>query len=650
MAAFHNYPHVFTPIQVGPLKLKNRIQFAPMVTAHAHPETGDVTESLLALVRAQARSGAALVTIGSTPVDYVRARDFYGGIANLKESDVPQLMQVAEAVHQYNCKISCELCHAGRYAYPGALKAKAYVPWMSPDLDPEHFEEISQEGIEEVIDEFCASAKRLQQAGFDMLMIHGAHGNLVSAFFSPIANQRTDEYGGSLENRMRFSLTLLKRLRETIGPGMGIDFRISCNEYIEGCPTVDDIIAFLQKAQEYIDIVNFSAGAVYNHDLGRYISPSYLGARNQNVERVAAIRPHLNIPVSVVGGITGIEAIESIIREGKADMVAMARNLLADMELVTKAYRGHAEDIRPCLHCNACAFFPFRGAQVRCAINPYLGREFTIPKVEKADSKKKVMIIGGGPAGMTAAQTAAKRGHDVALFEASEKLGGRLYEASAMKLKDYHRSYLDWTIRQTERSGIRIALGVKVTPELVLQEAPDVLILAVGAEHIVPPIQGVELPLVITVSEADIRQKNIGKRVVMIGGGLSGTECAIDLAMAGHEVIVVDKLLEEQLLTDLFPSMTAHLRSLMKEHHIQVCYGAAVNAITGDSVRITLCDGSSRELACDTVILSVGLQPDEKWLAMISDLIPETYLIGDCRQVRNILAANADGLLTVVEI
>ena len=651
MQSFNNYPNIFTPLNAGPVRLKNRIQFSPIVSAHAHPETGDVTEGLVAWIGAQARSGVSLVTIGSTPVDFDRGRDYLGCLSAVKDSDVPQLIRLAEAAHRYDAKISCEIMHAGRIAYPASLKGqKAFVPWLAPDLDPEKFEEISKRGIDEVISHFCNVAGRLQKAGFDMLMVHAAHGNLVSAFFSPLYNQRTDEYGGTMENRMRFTLTLLKRIRETIGPKMGIEMRISSNEYLEGSPSLEDIIAFLQRAQEYIDLVHLSGGLIFHPDLVKYMMPAYLEPRNVNVERSAIIRKHLNIPVAVVGNIPGIDAAEEILRDGKADVVAMARNLIADMDFVTKARRGQAGEIRPCLHCVSCCLNPSKGAPLRCAVNPLAGQESLITKVEKAEQKKKVVVVGGGPAGMTAAQTAVLRGHEVVLFEQNNFLGGKLYEASSMKCKDYFRQYIEWTIRETHRSGARIELGKKATAEIIGGEAPDAVILAIGAEHNVPPIKGIENSGFITVSEADLRQKPIGKRVVVIGGGLSGSECAIDLALEGHHVTILDKLPEDKLLTEVMGSVTESLRSLIRENNIETYFDVNISEIRPGCVVLCSNDKTEKEIPYDTLVLSVGLTPDQELLDILANVIPDTFVIGDCRKVRNILGANGDGFFTALEI
>ena len=431
MDDFHAFPHIFQPLKVGPLTLKNRIQFAPMVSAHADAETGRVTQDLIDYIGGQARTGAALITIGSTPVDFARGRDYMGCLSVTNDFDVPGLMLLAEEAHRYGAKLSCELQYAGRIADPLFLNGmKALVPWVAPDMDPNVFAEITKEEIDGVIQLFVDAAKRLKRAGFDMIMLHGGHGNLTSAFFSPLTNQRTDEYGGSLEKRMTFGLRMAKALREAVGGRMAIEFRISQQEFLPGSPTWDDLVTYINALSEYVDIVNVSNGLIWHPYYVRYMMPSYMEPRNVNVEAAAYIKPRVNIPVAVVGNIPDIETAEQILAAGKADVVAMARNLLADSQLVSKAHRGCAGDIRPCLHCLECVTFPNVGHPVRCAVNPTVGRETRYRTIPRAEVKKRVMIVGGGPAGMMAAQICTQRGHEVTLYEQADHLGGRLLEAS----------------------------------------------------------------------------------------------------------------------------------------------------------------------------------------------------------------------------
>jgi len=652
MAKFNNYPHIFTPLKVGNMTVKNRIQFSPIVSAHAHALTGEINTDLVEFVGAQARSGVGIVTIGATPVDYDRARDFNGSMSVVHDYDIQGLKLIADEVHRYNAKLSVELTHAGRIADTGLLNGRpAFVPSVIPALDAgRNVVEINHEQMQEVIQHFVDAVRRCKEAGFDMVMIHGAHGNLVSSFLSPVFNKRTDRYGGSLENRMRFPLELLKTVRESVGDKFCIEYRISGYERMEGCPTVKDVAAFLKEAQQYIDLVNISGSLLIDPSYVVYTIPSYYLPHMLNVEYAAEIKKHLKIPVAVVGGITTIDEAEEILAAGKADIVAMAKSLLADQELVTKAQRGKADEIRPCLRCLYCLNGPLHGNPTRCAVNPQMGRETKYRFIPKAGEKKKVMVIGGGPAGMMAAQTAASRGHEVVLFEQSDRLGGRLYEAGAMECKDGFRSYIQWDINATIKSGARIILNRRATPATIEAEKPDIVIIAIGAEHVRPPIEGINLPHVLNVSDADLKKVPIGHRVVVCGGGLSGAECALELAGEGKQVTLVDMLPQEELCQDAFMLVRLTLFNLLAESNVDTCYISTVRKITSEGVEIIGKDADTRLLKADTVITAFGLVPDAAVIEELAGVVPETYVVGDCNQVGNIASANTEAFNVAVEL
>ncbi|MBR2522228.1 MAG: FAD-dependent oxidoreductase [Coriobacteriales bacterium] len=648
--SFNEFPHVFSPIDLGPVQLKNRIQFSPTVSAHCERVSGEVTPSMVAYIGAQARSGAGLVTIGSSPVNHDEGRDFLGCLSVVRDTDVPGLGNLAKEAHIYGAKISAELIHAGRIANPIALKGQpAWVCSLSDDLAPNReYHVVTKADLQKVIADFVAAARRLKQAGFDMLMIHGAHGNLVSSFLSPVFNTRTDEYGGSLNNRMRFQLELLEAVRAEIGPDMGIEYRISSWEYKDGSPSVEDIAAFLKEAGKYINLANLSGGLICDLSLVQFMMPSYLVARNINVERTARIRELIDTPVAAVGNIPDIYAAEEIVATGKADIVAMARNMVADIELPKKAWRGQADRIKPCLHCNLCITTPGLGQPVRCSVSPTRGRELQFEHIAKADKPGRVMVIGGGPAGMQAAQIATLRGHKVDLYEAEGELGGRLREASAMWCKDYFRRYLKWSIRETEECGATIHLNTKVTPELIEAEKPDFVVLAIGADHIVPKIPGIDGENVINVTEADLRLKPVGKRVVFCGAGLSSTEAGIDLAHEeGCEVTLIDMLPANMLMREIPFENSGALKDWMKKLDIKLIDEAKVCSI-GDGYVEYERNGEVARIECDTVVTSFGLKPDAKVVDELRYVVPDTVVVGDANEARNIYWANHDAFNQVV--
>ncbi len=653
MVKFNEYPHVFSPLAVGNMIIKNRIQYSPMVSAHATALAGDFTEGLLEFVGAQARTGAAIVTIGASPVDYDRARDFVGSVSVVKDTDIPGLKLLADEAHRYGAKLSIELTHAGRVAHPEFLGGKpAFVPSVVPGFDPvdRPVKEISRDEIREVIGHYVDCTRRCMDAGLDMVMIHGAHGNLPSAFLSPVFNRRTDEYGGSFENRMRFPLEILEAVRNAVGNRICIEYRICGHEYIEGSPTVEEVGAFLKSAQKYIDMVIISGGLIISPNLAKYTIPTYHLPHMINVPYAAVIKKGLSIPVSVVGNITTMDEAEELLRSGKVDIVAMARNLIADGDFVTKAYRGKSDDIRPCLRCANCTMGPIVGAQLRCAVNPRAGRELKYRYIPKADVKKKVMVVGGGPAGMIAAQTAILRGHDVVLYERENRLGGRLYEAGAMASKDGFRRYIDWDIRETMRSGARIVLNTVVTPETIEAERPDAVVIAVGAGYIKPPIPGIDLNHVVDVGAADLGTVEIGENVVVCGGGLSGSECAIELARSGKTVTIVDMKSSDDLCMETNNLIRAAVFDLIEELGISTYYEAKVTRIDGKTVEITDRHGVSETLDADTVVIALGLEPDSARIRGLFEVVPETYVVGDSFRVGDIGSANMTAFNVAVEI
>ena len=634
------------------MRVKNRIQFSPVVSAHAHPLSGEINNDLIEFVGAQARSGAGIVTIGATPVDYDRARDFYGSMSVVNDYDVQKLKLVADEVHRYGAKLSVELTHAGRIAHPGLLNGKpAFVPSVIADFDSgRNVVEINHDEMLEVIDHFLKAIRRCMAAGFDMVMIHGAHGNLLSSFLSPLFNRRTDQYGGSLENRMRFPLELLKAARETAGAKMQIEYRISGHEYLAGSPTVQDVTAFLKVAQQYIDLVNVSGGLLIEPRYVIYTIPSYFLPHLINVEYAAKIKPHLKIPVAVVGGITTIDEAEQILAAGKADIVAMAKSIIADQNLVTKAERGKAAEIRPCLRCLNCLKGPLLGSPTRCAVNPQAGREAKYRLIEKAGVKRKVMVIGGGPAGMMATQIAVLRGHDVVLYEKSPRLGGRLYEASALPRKDGFVKYTQWDIDTTFKCGARVMLNCGASRASIEAEKPDVLIVAIGAEHTLPDIDGINLPHVVNISDANLKNVPIGQRVVICGGGLSGSEGALKLAAEGKQVTLVDMLPQEELCLEAFELIRIRLMQELSELRIETHYGSKIMRIDHQGVEISGKDGKTHLLEADSVITAFGLTPNTSAIEKLAGVIPETYLVGDSNLVGTIASANTDAFNIAVEI
>lgn len=650
---FNKYPHVFSPIRVGTMTLKNRIQFSPMICCLNTPG-GEVTSEYIEWIAQQARTGASLITVGGTSIDHDTGDDFEGEIDVTTDMNVIGLKRMADEAHYRGAKISIELVHAGRGAMPRLLKdGVAMAPSIFPATGgPEgvgntHIREMTYEDIEHIINRYAEIAERLANCEFDAIMLHAAHGNLIAQFMSPRFNHRTDWYGGSFENRMRFPLQIMKEIRKRVGKRINIDMRISGEELIPGGLTTQDMIEFVKLAQEYVDTVHVSVGMIIESDYFYYSMPPYYHPHCHNVKYAEAFKncPDIHIPITTVGSITSVAEAEAILAAGKADMVAMARPLMAEPNLLKNAYAGKPENSRPCLRCYECA--PNVTQHLHCAVNPVCGRETQYRVIQRADEKKKVVVIGGGVSGMMAVQTLLKRGHEVVLFEKEKTLGKKLYEISNLSFKSDMRRYWDWNVRTTTDSGAKIYLNTEATPELVMAEHPDAIFIAVGSSLITPPIEGIEK--VKSILDVDNRRVEVGQKVVICGGGLSGTECALELAMEGKDVTVVDMLPADAFAKDASPSPRTMLMARLKQNNVKLVGESKVRRFTDKGVEILDRNWNEILLEADTVINALGMKTDPKVVEQFAGLIPEVYVIGDAAQVNNIRHANQSAFIYAVE-
>ena len=628
----NNYPHVYQPIQVGSMTMKNRIQYSPIVTNHAGYHSGNVTNELFEFVRTQAKTGAGLVTIGSTPVNFKEARDFFMCLSATKDEDIPGLTMLANELHKYDCKLSTELIHGGQWG--GFTLPEGEMAWVpsvvAPHHDPKRFREITRAEMLLVIEDFLAALKRCMASFFDMAMIHYAHGNLMSGFLSTLWNQRGDQYGGSEKNRWRFPLELLEAAYDTVKGKIPLEMRIVGNEHMPGGTTLEERIRFLKEAQKYIDMIVVSAGTLRYGEAVSFNMPGYYIPEGVNVPFAAAFKEACpKLAVSVVGGISTLDHAEEIIKTGKADIVAMAKALMADTSFVNKGARGLEKDIRPCLRCLYC-IRPERnsGHVAGCAVNPSLGWEYRTNSQPPVIKKKKVMVIGGGPGGMSAAQYLTDRGHEVVLYEKSDMLGGRLYEASSLSFKEGFRRYLEYTVRKTNECGVKILLGKEATADTIRAEAPDALIIAVGGNPIMPHINGIDGPNIKDVSAVDRGDEKTGETVVVCGAGMSGTECALSLAMDGKKVTLVD-MLPEELCYNAIPRIRLTISRLLAENNVKLMPECTVQEFVSDGVVVRNAAGENVKLECDTAVIALGIEPDAKLITELNEIIPETYIIGD---------------------
>jgi 2,4-dienoyl-CoA reductase-like NADH-dependent reductase (Old Yellow Enzyme family)/thioredoxin reductase len=649
-----NFQHVLSPFTFGSVTVKNRIELAPACHMLATPD-GFVTREMIAYYQNLARGGAGIITIGESPIDFGYAKDHEFQLNLGDDKVINGLSMLAEAVHRYGARLSIEVNHSGRFT----LNERETI---GPSPIPTELEEIvskqrgrkkfrviemNQDMIDTVIERFANAVSRCQRAGLQMVMIHGGHGHLISQFVSPYSNKRTDRYGGNLENRARFAIEVLTAIRKKVGPRMVIEYRISANELVPGGMEEEETIKFVKMIEDKIDLLHVSAGNLSNPSaVPHMIQPTYF-PHCYNVHYAARFKKELKVPITTVGSISDMQMADDIIAEGKADIVAMARAIFADPEIVNKARHGKAEDTRPCLRCFTCNKLTRHFYPIRCTVNPVLGRELDYAVLPPAIEKKKVVIIGGGPSGMQAALTASQRGHELVLYEKNDSLGGNLRLAAGLEIKADLKRYLEWLVGQTEKApGVTIRLNTEATQKNIKAENADALIVAVGSNPIIPKIPGVDRPNVVWVGDVDMGKATVGETVLIAGGGSTGGETALQLAKDGKKVTIIDMLNYLTLAAD----WPRGLSDLLEKYGVRLLFEVKLEEITDKGVIIIDKAWNRSEIPADTVVLSLGFTPRTETVGLFKDSAPDVYTIGDCVKPQSIKEAVHDGFNVAVEI
>ena len=634
------YPHLFTPLRVKNLVLKNRIMSAPNMLFHT--VDGRPTEYYTRYLEHKARGGAAIVNLGEVPV-------CDGGChtpgTDLTRDNLPIFGEMAAAIKEHGAIASVELTHGGRNARKEFNKKNPMGPVEFDSPFGTHVVAMTKQDMEDVAEAFADATEFWLGAGFDTVLIHAAHGWLFPQFLSPIVNTRTDEYGGSLENRMRFPLMTLKRIRDRVGPNQAICMRLSGSERDPRGFDVNDIITFLEAAEDYVDLVEISTEGVTGFMASTY-RPHGL-----NTDLSAAIKAsgRVKMPVFVIGSILSPEEAEEVIASGKADGVSMSRALIADPYLPEKALTGRADEITPCLRCLNCTDSDNLHRHFICSVNPLIGREARrgfADERKKAPQSKRVLIAGGGPAGMQAAITAFDRGHDVTLCESGPALGGLLRFTENDSLKADLRRYTEYLLRMVARRGIKVRLNTPVTPALAETLQPDTILVATGSSPVVPPIPGIERAKHATAAymEPDCVK---GERVVMIGGGLVGVETAMHLENLGKRVTVLE--MGADVARDAGPCYKIGMLTRAAELGVELKRNCRVTAVTAEGVSFEQ-EGESLSLPADTVLYAVGMKPEDGLYFALADKAPHVVMIGDCKQVGKVPGATHSAYFAAMDI
>ena len=641
------FKKVFEPAGIGEMKLKNRIIMPPMGTNYAEAG-GAVSQRMIDYYEARARGGVGLIIVeGSAPglqcnISFLGSPSYQASLGD--DKFVPGWKKLTDAAHKYNARIAIQIMHGTLENWNG----KAVQVSPSPLIVPARFmgilggppHELTVEGIAERVEWFASAARRAREAGFDGVEVHGAHQYIVAAFLSSATNQRTDKYGGSVENKARFLVEILQAIKKEAGPDFPVWVRFNAQEW-----GVENGITIEETKQMVPLVVEAGAQALHvsGYGVGSYITtapisdtPGFLVPLAEEVKKLT------NVPVIAVGRLD-LELGERILEEGKADLIAIGRRLLADPDLPNKTAEGKLGEITPCIGCMECIerlAFDERGEGVTCVVNPALGREreYQIKPVSKA---KNVVVVGGGPAGVEAAIVAAQRGHKVTLFEKDAKLGGQLNIAALPPFKGDIFTWIDYLANQVEKAGVEVKLNTDATAEIVTKGNPDAVVMATGGTPAMPDIPGIDKSNVVTAQDVLSGKAKAGQNVVIIGGGMVGCETGHYLAEQGKTVTIIEIL--KRMASDMFPMARRRLMDGLRSKKVTLLASATCEEIKEGNVQVTTAEGKRETIPADTIVIAVGYKANNHLYKALEGKVPETYCIGNSAEPRKILEATSEG-------
>ena len=636
---------MFSPIQIGPMTVKNRFVVPPMGNNFANPD-GTWSDQSVAYYAERAKGQFGLITIEATVVHH-GAKGGPKKPCLYDDSSIESLKKITDACHAEGAKVSIQLQSAGpegNAKNAGApIEAASAIPSVYGKDTPV---EVPTEKVYELVKGYGDAAERAMKAGADAVEIHMAHGYLVNSFISPRTNKRVDEFGGNFENRMRFPRLIVEEVKRRVGGKVAILARINSSDEVEGGDDVHDsaaIAAYLEDCG--VEGLHVSRAV---HIKDEYMwAPTAVHA-GFSADLVTEIKRAVSIPVITVGRYTEPYYAELLLREGRADLVAFGRQSLADPHMPEKTMNDNLEDLVPCIAClQGCVANMYKGEPICCLVNPFLGHEAQgYPKAEKS---KKVMVIGGGVAGMCAAFVAAERGHDVSLYESTDKLGGNMrlaaYPPGKGDITNMIRSY----IVRCEKAGVKIHMNTTVDLEMVKAEKPDAVIVSTGSRTLILPIEGIENPAIIHGSDLLDGKRAAGKKVLVVGGGMGGCETAAFLGEQQHDVTVIEY--RDTVGADVIHEHRVFLIEDFKNYGIKEITGAKVCKFFGDGVEYESPDGSRHEVrGFDSVVLSMGFKNYNPFAEQLEELGQEVYVVGDATRARRALDATKEAYAAAMQI
>jgi len=646
----NSFKLLFSPIKIGKMEVRNRIVMPPMSQGYAAGLDGTVTERGIHYYEARAKGGVGLIIVEATAVNDARKHlPISPGLFDDKQ--IPSWRKLAKAVHGHGAKLATQLMDGG----PESLSFLSGVQPTGPSpvagrMFRQTPRELSIEEIEGVIDDFAEAVRRGREAGLDAIEIHATHGYaMIGSFLSPFFNKRTDVYGGSLEGRLKLLVDIVKRTKVRAGRDFPIIVRISGDDRVPGGRTLEEtqfIAPILVEAG--VDAFEVSGGTIPT-TFWAVVPPSGTPLA-LNAPYAEAIKRVVSVPVICVGRINSPQLAEFILASGKADLVSMGRALIADPDLPNKAAAGNFEDIAPCVADNyGCIGAATSMRPPTCIVNPAAGKEKEMAIVP-AKKLKRVLVAGGGPAGLEAARVAALRGHHVTLFEKEHKLGGQVNLASVPPYMQEMSQLVKYLSRQVEKAGGKVELGKAVTPELVEEMKPDVVIVATGAAPLVPDdIPGVDKERVVTAWDVLAgKAATAARNVVILGGGLVGCETADflaetgDNAVVGRTAVTIVEMLEGVAL-DMANEARHLLMQRLRDKGVRILTSARVKEILDDGV-LFVRDGQEESIHnLDTIVLALGAKAVDPLSEKIRGKVAEVYVIGDAKEPRKVLEATAEG-------
>jgi 2,4-dienoyl-CoA reductase-like NADH-dependent reductase (Old Yellow Enzyme family)/thioredoxin reductase len=629
--------HLFSPYSIKNCELKNRIVM-PGLASFLIEDDGSITEHTIEHYRLRAAGGPAMVIMEACSVSPE-------GIVSPHQSRIYDdrfiegLSKIAGAIKSEGAVAAVQIHHGGRQISAKVIKQKPFAPSSLPcptirgEVTP-----LSVNGIQELVQKFGDAAARAVESGFELIEIHGAHGYLINQFLSRFSNIREDEYGGDIAGRTRFAKEIVQEVKKHLPEGFPLSFKISAQEFVSDGLTVDESIEILKiLVKAGVDIVQVSAG---NDATPEWICQPMFMEKACLVDAAERVKKALGIPIMAVGRINDPVIANDIIKKGKADLVCIGRGLLADPEMPNKAKEGRLDDIRICIACNTCMESIFRRGRVECLVNPMLGREKEMA-FHPAKLRKKVMVIGGGPGGLNVAWVAARRGHDVHLFEKQSALGGQLIFSCVAGYKKELQSLIKYQKRQIEKFGVNYYLKHEVTADTVKEENPDVVVLATGSLPFSPKVEGIDKSNVVTFAEVLSENPPAQKKTVVVGGGPTGCEVALHLSENGCPVVIV-----EMLPTIGKPLESITRKVLLKElkaNNVKVMTEFRLSKVEENGVFVIGKDMEEQFLEAERVVITTGNRPDNKLYNQIESLGYEIHRIGDCLEPRSAKSAIYEG-------